>query len=81
MRDGVSLVAHEVVEAVRAVGVDEAISDPGTSTYTVVSLAINGPTLLVSSLPLVDVANNLESGFGAILIDLATLNSLQVAFS
>ena len=35
MGDGVGLITDEVVESVGAVGVDEAVADPFTSSYTV----------------------------------------------
>jgi hypothetical protein len=39
--DGVSLVTNQVVEAVCAVGVDEAVANPTTCAYTVDLLAVS----------------------------------------
>ena len=49
--DGVSLVTYEVVEAVSAVSVDEAVANPATSAYAVgmlVTIQIMCPVSLTS---------------------------------
>ena len=64
VRDGVGLVSHKVVQAVGAVGVDKAVSDP-----------------LSRANSLVDISDNLKSGFNSILFDLTVLNSLEILLS
>ena len=77
MGDGVGLVTNQVVEAVCAVSVDEAVANPATCAYAIdVSYVVFIRRL--DSIPLIDIADNLESRLGAVLVDLAVLNRLQV---
>jgi hypothetical protein len=73
------LVTNEVVQAVSAVSVDEAVTDPLTSANTrfLVSISqLEGE--IQNDIPLVDISDNLKGGFNAILIGLSCLKSSLV---
>jgi hypothetical protein len=77
MRNCVSLVADEIVQAVGAVCVNEAIADPGTCSYAVLMSALNHMNVdLFVAIPLVDVADNLESGLCSIFVNVPVLHRL-----
>jgi hypothetical protein len=73
------LVTNEVVQAVSAVSVDEAVTDPLTSADTRFRVSISQLECWIQvDIPLVDISDNLEGGFNAILVSLAGLKSSLV---
>lgn len=76
MRDGVGLVADQVVESVCAVGVDEAVANPLTSSNAVLKILVIRRAHVQSEearqyLRLVDIGDDFKGRLNAVLLNLA----------
>lgn len=80
MGNGVGLIANKVVESVGAVGVDEAIANPFTSSYAIV-MSVNVLNSENAHSRLANVSDDLESCLHTILLDLSGLHSFDVGLS
>jgi hypothetical protein len=76
----VGLVSHEVVKAVRAVGIDEAVTNPFSGSNTVEYWHQYSSNLGLD-LPLVNICDNLEGCFYSVIFNLSRLNCRNVVFS
>jgi hypothetical protein len=80
MRDGVGLIANQIVEAVCTISINEAVANPFSGSDAG-GMSVTADSRRYIDIPLIDICDDFESSFYTVIFDLASLNSSKVVLS